>query len=252
MTKNVGTKGRFVWHELSARDVEAAKGFYGELFGWKTRPMDMGPIGTYTLISAGDKDVGGIAKLEGKGNSAWLAYCTVEDVDAAVARAQKHGARVEVPPSDIPEVGRFAILTDKQGARFAPFKQVAEAPEAEGQPGLGTFCWTELVTQDPAAARALYTDVFSWGTEDKDMGPMGTYTILKRGETMAGGIMKAMDAKAPSMWLAYVVVEDVDASFTKANRLEAKPLVPPSDIPGIGRFAVVTDLEGAPIALFKG
>lgn len=245
------TSGRFYWHELHVGDVEAAKGFYGELFGWKTRAMDM-PMGTYTLISANGKDIGGIVKLDGKGAPGWLAYCTAADVDAAAARAKKAGATVHVPPTDIPEVGRFAIVADAQGARIAPFKPAEESPDPDERPGLGTFCWNELVTQDPEAAKLVYGETFGWTTEGKDMGPMGTYHVLKRGERQAGGIMKAMDPRAPSMWLGYVLVEDVDASFEKAKRSKAHGLVPPTDIPEIGRFAVITDPQGAAVALFKG
>jgi uncharacterized protein len=251
MSDKVKTSGRFYWHELAARDVDAAKGFYGELFGWTTKAMDMGPMGTYTILSAGTKDIGGITKLD-KGAPGWLAYCTAVDVDGAALRAKVLGASVEVAPSDIPGVGRFAILADKQGARIAPFRPVDESAESSDMPGLGEFCWNELVTQDPTAAAVLYRETFAWTSEAKDMGPAGTYTILKRGAKQAAGIMKAMDPRAPSMWLGYVVVENVDASFEKAKKLEASALVPPGDIPGIGRFAVVADPQGAAIALFKG
>lgn len=245
--------GRFVWHELSVKNVEEAKGFYGELFGWKTRSMDMGPMGTYNVVIANDKDIAGIAPQKGSGPSSWLAYCSTPDVDAAVERAKAKGAKVEVPPMDIPNVGRFAILTDAQGARLAPFlPSSGDYPELAGPPPVGTFCWNELVTEDPDAAKALYTDVYGWGTESKDMGPMGTYTVLKRGENMAAGIMKKMDPKAPSMWLSYVAVEDVDASLTKAKRLGGTELLAAMDIPKVGRFAVVADKAGAAIALFKG
>jgi uncharacterized protein len=252
-SKAVSTSGRFYWHELAARDVNAQKGFYGELFGWKTRDMEMGPAGTYTILSVNGKDIGGIAKLEGKQSPSWLAYVTTQNVDDAVTRAKKHGADVEVPATDIPGVGRFAILADKQGARIAPFTPAEENADSADRPGLGTFCWNELVTQDPSAAGSLYRDVFGWTSESKDMGPAaGTYTILKRGDRQSGGIMKAMDKNAPSLWLSYIAVEDVDAAFEKVKRLKGKGLMPPADIPGIGRFAVVSDPEGAAFALFKG
>ncbi|NUP08883.1 MAG: VOC family protein [Polyangiaceae bacterium] len=253
MTKNTNavSQGRFVWHELHTRDVAAAKGFYGELFGWETRGVDMGPMGTYTIIQAGGKDVGGIAKVQGKSSPEWLAYCSTDDVDAAVSRAQKQGAKVEVPPTDIPNVGRFAQIVDRQGARIAPFKPNPGGPESDDAPAPGTFCWTELATQDPKDALELYKATFGWTVEEKDMGPMGTYYVLKRGDKQAGGLMKTMDPKAPSGWLAYVAVADVDKSFEKAKRLKAESCMQPMDIPGVGRFAVVKDPEGVLIALFQ-
>ncbi len=244
------TSGKFVWHEIHARDVEVAKGFYGELFGWTSRAVEMGP-GTYTMFAAGGVDVGGAVKLD-QGAPHWLSYCSTPDVDAATARAKARGATVIAPPTDYPTVGRFSIISHQHGGVIAPFCGEKEQPESKEAPALGTFCWNELVTQDQAAALALHKDVFGWTQEDKDMGPMGTYNILKRGDIQAGGVMKAMDPRAPSMWLGYVLVESVDKSFERAKKLGGKALVPPGDIPQIGRFAVVTDPEGAPIALFTG
>lgn len=245
----IETSGRFIWHELHARDVEAAKGFYGELFGWKARSMDMGAAGPYTMFSVGDRDVGGAMKLQGPAPH-WLAYCTVKDVDAAAARAKSRGASIVVPGTDIPTVGRFAVLAHDAAGAIAPFKGEQEREETD--PSLGTFCWDELVTQDPKGAASLLTDVFGYTTEDKDMGPLGTYTVLKRGERQAGGIMKAMDLRSPSMWISYVVVENVDKSLERAKKLGGKQLVAPIEVPDLGRFAVISDQEGATIALFTG
>ncbi len=246
------TTGRFYWHELNTTDVEQAKGFYGELFGWTFTSMDMGPMGTYTLVNAGAKQVGGIAKAEPGTPAGWLAYVTTTDVDATTAAAKAAGAKEIVPPSDIPGQGRFSILTDAQGAAFAPFRPLAESADTEERAGLGHFCWTELVTQDPKAAIPFYAKLFGWGTDEKDMGPIGTYTMFTRGEKHAGGAMKAMNPHAPSMWLNYVVVENVDNSYARVEKLGGKQLVPPMDIPGVGRMAIALDPAGAAIALFVG
>jgi hypothetical protein len=146
----------------------------------------------------------------------------------------------------------MSTLTHTDGGTFAVFKPEKEDPEPTGAPAVGTFCWNELLSQNPKAGVALHKEISGYATADKDMGPMGTYTILQRGDVQTAGVMKAMDPKAPSMWLPYVAVESVDKSFERAKKLGAKELVPPGDIPGIGRFAVVADPDGAAIALFKG
>lgn len=247
---SAGTQGRFVWHELHTNNEAGAKGFYGELFNWTTSVME-GSGGAYTLFSANGVPIGGFTKPQGKSPEGWLSYCSVHDVDAAVERAKKLGATVELPPTDYPSVGRFATVVDKQGARIAPFKMESESPDLGAKPALGTFCWNELVTQDPTAALALYREVFGWSEEAKDMGPMGAYHVMKRSDKQAGGIMKAMDPRAPSAWLGYVVVDDVDRSFEQAKRLKGSAIVPPTDIPGMGRFAVLADPAGGTIGLFK-
>lgn len=250
MTTKTNTQGRFIWHELVTNDVQRALGFYGELLGWRSREMDMGPGGKYTLLSIGDRDVGGIAPANKDAPPHWLGYVTATDVDATTNDAKANGATVIVPPMDIPNVGRFSLLKDPQGGVFAPMRSADERAEAE-KPELGSFCWDELLTTDQPGSVAFYTKVFGYGTKSMDMGPMGTYQVLERDGKQRGGIMKS-PMGGPTAWLSYVVVEDVDASAARAAKLGAKPIVPASDIPGIGRFAVIADPTGATVALFKG
>jgi hypothetical protein len=254
MTTASNNTGRIVWHELVTPDPKAALGFYGELFGWTATEMDMGAMGTYTLFKAGDIQVGGaVAPPPGKNvPPSWLGYCSVPDVEAAIATATKLGGSAMSPVIEIPNVGRFAVVLDAQGAALAPMTPARDDAEREGPPPVGTFCWDELHTKDPAAAVKFYSAIYGYTVEDKDMGPMGTYHILKRGERQAGGIMKARMAEQPSAWLHYVVVPDVDQGAKRAEGLGGKVIVPAMDIPGIGRFSVVADRQGATLALFKG
>lgn len=251
MSNAIKTAGRFYWHELVTTDVEQAKGFYGELFGWAIEGVDMGPMGTYWIASAGEKQVAGIAKADAGAKPGWLSYITAQDVDATTSQATAAGAKVLVPPSDIPGQGRFSLLADAEGALFAPFRPSDETADDGGLVGLGGFCWSELLSQTPATSVAFYATLFGWGRDEREMGPLGTYTMFKRGDKQAAGAMKAMNPSAPAMWLNYVVVENVDASYARAKKLGGKQLVPPMDIPGIGRSAVVMDLGGAMISLFK-
>lgn len=112
----------------------------------------------------------------------------------------------------------------------------------------GAFSWCELMTTDVAAAKAFYTQLFGWETEDMVM-PEMTYTVVKAGGAGVGGIM-AQPAQAqgmPPMWGAYVTVDDVDATARMAEQLGGKLLVPPQDIPDVGRFCVIQDPQGAVI-----
>lgn len=248
-TKTPHTVGRFCWHELATSEPKKALGFYGELLGWKSREMDMGPAGAYTIVSAGDKDVGGITRASGA--PSWLPYCTVADVDATLKLAKNLGATIEAPAVDVPGVGRYATIQDAQGARIAPIKMLEEAPEGAGAPPRGTFCWTELLSTDPAASVKVYQELFGWKAQGKDMGPMGTYHVMLRGEQMAAGIMKT-PVPGKAAWLSYVVVDEVDGATKRAAKLGGQVMMEPADIPEIGRFSVVTDPQGAAIALFTG
>lgn len=112
--------GAFSWCELMTTDVDAAKQFYGQLFGWQ---MDDQPLPemnmTYTVVKVGDRGVGGIMPMPPQTSApypCWNSYVTVEDVDASTQLAEQLGAKVLVPPADIPDTGRFSLIQDPQGA----------------------------------------------------------------------------------------------------------------------------------------
>jgi uncharacterized protein len=243
--------GRFVWYDLMTPDVEASLDFYSKLFGWGSHVVDMGPMGQYTMIRNGGSEIGGIAPLgPGEGDKAyWLSYVSVADVDQAASQAEGKGGAVLVPPTDIPETGRFAIVKDPAGARIAPFRGQNPPPGPQGPPPAGSFCWNELTTSDAGKAKDFYSTVFGWSAADMDLGEMGPYTLFKRGDQDAAGMSQSADQ--PPSWLPYVAVADVDASAARAGELGGATYVPPTDIPNIGRFAVIGDPAGGTIALFK-
>ena len=122
-------------------------------------------------------------------------------------------------------------------------------------PAVGAVCWNELLTRDPEASRKFYTELFGWTPEEMDMGPHGKYTLWKSGDKQVGGMMELKapgTEQVPPHWLAYVWVDDVDASTKKAEGLGAKVRVPPTEIPNMGRFSVITDPTGAALGLYKG
>jgi predicted enzyme related to lactoylglutathione lyase len=114
----------------------------------------------------------------------------------------------------------------------------------------GAFSWCELMTTDVAAARSFYTKLFGWDTEDMSMTGM-SYTVVKAAGKGIGGIMdmpKDAPPGMPPVWGAYVTVDDVDVTAKTAVQLGAKLLVPPQDIPKVGRFCVIQDPQGAVIS----
>jgi predicted enzyme related to lactoylglutathione lyase len=111
--------GVFVWDELHAGDVEAAKRYYGELVGWTTADFMEG----YELFNTGETPVGGLMqKSDDMPVPAWLSYISVDDTDAATARAQELGATVMLEPTTMEDVGRYSVLSDPTGAVFGLHK----------------------------------------------------------------------------------------------------------------------------------
>jgi predicted enzyme related to lactoylglutathione lyase len=248
-----GTQARFVWHDLMTGDVAGARRFYGALFGWKFSGSkdEQDP---YLHLESRGVLFGGMVKLAQPGIPPhWLSYVEVADVDVCAERAQDCGGKLALPPREIPGVGRFAVIVDPTGAHLAPFRSVEPSrPEREVLPEDRRFCWDELLTRDSSRAGAFYAEVFGWRVQEVPMGPHGTYHLFKRGVLDAAGMMQMpQDAAAPAHWLAYVSVPDVDESARAIAERGGKLWVEPRDIPGIGRFAVAADPQGASFAVFR-
>jgi predicted enzyme related to lactoylglutathione lyase len=246
--------GRFVWHELHTQDRTKAQKFYSQLVGWETKEVPMGPGEPYTLCLLGGKDHAGITKSKAPAHVPphWLPYIHVDDVDAAAAKVTSLGGQVLNPPMDIPNVARFAVVRDPTGGAFAIHHHNTPYPEEPKTPPVGSFCWEELLTSDPEAAAKFYAALFGYTVDSTDMGPIGTYRILKSGDKMRAGIMKMPPGVPHTHWLAYLAVKNVDESTRNARELGAKVMVEPQDIPNVGRFSAIDDPTGAGVALFTG
>jgi predicted enzyme related to lactoylglutathione lyase len=147
--------GLFVWYEHLTQDPNAAIAFYGDVIGWKTQPFTEAG-GDYVMWVGSQGPLGGVMKLPDEvarmgAPPHWMAHVRVDDVDATAALATKLGGKVHKEPTDIPTVGRFAVLGDPQGAVLSTFKP--NGPMTLHDPSKdGEFCWNELLTSDSVAA----------------------------------------------------------------------------------------------------
>jgi hypothetical protein len=116
----------------------------------------------------------------------------------------------------------------------------------------GAVSWAELMTTDPSAARTFYSKLFGWGTRDMAM-TSGNYTTCQVGETSVAGLTAIPDAAKgmPPMWGIYVTVADVDATLKQVEQLGGKVCMPPMEVPGVGRMAVIQDPQGASLSVIK-
>ena len=248
--------GKFVWHDLMTTDVEKALAYYADLLGWTYREVQMGEW-TYRMIQVAGEDQGGFAPLDPADGhpSHWISYVTVEDVDAAVARAIELGGQAPVPGTDIPGVGRFAVIVDPKGAAISPYHPLTPAGEGyQGPARPGTFCWHELLAADAAAEGAFFAEVFDWTVAELPVAATGTYFIFRRKDrgVDAGGMLpKPEGVEGRSVWLPYIAVENVDAIAARIPELGGKVWREPSDIPNVGRFSVTADPTGALIAFLQ-
>jgi predicted enzyme related to lactoylglutathione lyase len=249
------TAGEFCWYELGTTDVDGARSFYTSLFGWSTNDVPMGPMGIYTLFRHRDQDLAGMYKLEGPQFAGvpphWMVYVATDDVDRTVARVGALGGTVLGEPMDVPNVGRIAFLQDPQGAAIAVFQAGEHAGAGRFDMEPHTFGWSELTTADPAAAIDFYTVLFGWHA--KPSAPAMAYTEWQVDGRSIGGMLKSEPSWGhhPPSWLNYLAVPDCDGTVAQATALGGRIVMPPREIAGVGRFAVLADPQGARFAVIK-
>lgn len=246
----MGVHNGFVWYELMTSDLTAAQRFYTDVTGWTVEDAGM-PGMTYLLARAAGDMVAGLmaTPAEAAGTPpAWTGYVGVDDVDASAARVAAAGGVIHHPPSDIPGVGRFAVVADPQGAVFALFGSDAPPPQASPS-APGQFGWHELHAREWEPAFAFYSGLFGWQkAEAMDMGPMGTYQLFAAGGAPVGGMMTVAQAPAP-YWLFYITVADIDAATARLTGGGGTVLDGPTEVPGGSWIVQARDSQGAVFAL---
>lgn len=247
--------GSFTWVELHSTDQEAAKRFYGSLFGWRAVDFPMGPAGVYTMFQLDGKDAGACCTLREEMRAQgvpphWLLYIESANADETAAKVTQAGGKVIVPPFDVMQMGRMAVLQDTTGAAFAVWQSKSHCGTGiSGVPG--TLCWADLMTPDVAAAAAFYKAVFGW---EADAGQDNSgYLHIRNGKEFIGGIPPSehLPAGVPAHWHLYYQVESCDESTNVATELGARVYMPPTTMEGVGRWSIVADPQGATFSLFQ-
>jgi len=250
---NADIRGRFIWHELMTTDPDAAGSFYSKVLPWKTQPSGMP---SYTLWVSGKTQTGGLMALPAESQSApphWLLYIGTPNVDSTAQDIERLGGKILKSPADIPNVGRFAVATDPQGAAFAIYTPASAGDGAPPQGTVGGFSWHELATSDPDAATNFYVELFGW-TKDSvhDMGPpVGGYQILGHAGKQVGGVFKSPDASVPPNWLSYVQVADAAKAANAAKAGGGRVLNGPMEVPGGSWVAQLMDPQGGAFAVVE-
>lgn len=247
--------GTFSWTDLSTTDQEAAKSFYGDVFGWDAEDRPVGDGINYTMMSIGGKAVAAASPLREDQREQgvppfWMSYVTVQDADATAARAAELGGTLMAEPFDVFDAGRMAVIQDPQGAFFSIW-QPGESIGAELVNVPGALTMTQLNTTDPEAAGRFYADLFGWDVSQIEAPGEPFWSIHNQGRLNAGMMKLPEGAGAPPHWLVYFVADDLDASAGKIEQLGGRVIVPPMPIPA-GRIAVAQDPQGATFALFEG
>jgi predicted enzyme related to lactoylglutathione lyase len=260
-TRAAHAPGTFCWPEITTGDVPGSLAFYSGLFGWDIRTT---PSGGYWIAHKGEHAVAGLYGLAPAQKAHgvpphWLPYVRVLSTDAAAVKAAALGGTVVAPPFEVPGIGRMAVVVDPADAAFAVW-------EPKGHEGVGLVeetgapCWYELMTRDAGKAGAFYRGLFDWRPDVQRMEPGDgcgeafDYTTFHAGAALAAGMMEMTGphwGDIPSHWTTYIAVDDADAAGETCRRLGGKVVAGPRDIPGVGRFCVMTAPDGAVFAVIR-
>ncbi|MEX0741078.1 MAG: VOC family protein [Pseudohongiella sp.] len=255
-------QGDFVWYELMTTDSAGAREFYSKILGWTYTDSSMDDL-SYWLAAAQDADTGDKHEVAGfmeispdmlknGAQPAWVGYIGVDNTDAMVTAIKIDGGGVHVPPTDIPGVGRFAMIHDPQGVIFYIMQDTSgnhSLAFAADKPRVGHCAWNELYTTDQAGAWAFYSKHFGWTKDgEMDMGPMGTYDFIRHGG-LIGAMMHKPDEQPVACWQFYFRVANIKVAHDVITANGGQVLMGPHEVPGGDQIIVGMDPTGAVFAV---
>ena len=241
------------WIDLGTPDIAATTDFYRGLFGWTANE---GPpeAGGYIIYNLGDQPVAGAGPLMNEGQpTAWTTYFATDDAAATAAKVEMAGGKTLMAPMQVMDVGQMGLFMDGGGAVFGAWQKgsffgagVANEP--------GSVTWNELMTRDIEAATAFYEQALGLGARVSAVAGGTSYTEFLVEDRSVAGMMDISGpewpADLPAHWMVYFAVADTDETAARLVELGGSVSVPPGDIP-IGRFAVVSDPQGAFFSIIK-
>lgn len=129
---------------------------------------------------------------------------------------------------------------------------MSETKEQTMMPKHGEFCWMELHSTNLEVCKTFYTQLFGWNLSQNRSVPDFEYIEFGTEAERKGGMFQMNSADfgdAPSHWMGYIAVDDVDETVKQVVELGGKICVPPHDIPNVGRFSVINDPSGATLSI---
>jgi hypothetical protein len=245
--------GRFVWYELMATDLAAARAFYANVMGWGAQEASA-PGLSYNLFTAGKVPIGGLMELpeEARRMGAtprWMGYVGVDNVDAAADRLKRLGGALYVPPTDT-NIGRISVVADPQRATLALIEGLKPAQQKPAEPGKpARVGWHELLAADWEKAFAFYSELLGWQKADAEFVPAQAYQLFSAGDEVIGGMFNKQPQDVVPFWLYYFNVDDIDAAAERVEKAGGQMFGGPLELPDGTWIARCADSQGAAFAL---
>jgi predicted enzyme related to lactoylglutathione lyase len=253
-------RGDYIWYELMTPDPEGSKAFYDAVVGWNIGKAEEAYNG-YRMIGTDGGFAGGVLPLNAEmqqhgARPTWLGYIHVTDVDQSIKSIEQAGGKALMPATDIPNVGRIAMVADPQGAPFYVMKPIPpegreNEPSTVFSPGKDGRCsWNELSTSDAVAARRFYGEQFGWTSDEfMDMGEHGEYRFFDHHGVRLGAVSGMMNQDQHPHWRYYFRVPSVSKAKETAEAKGGKVVMAPMEVPGGDHIIIGFDPQGAEFAL---
>jgi uncharacterized protein len=251
-------RGKFIWYDVMTNDTKAASDFYKDVVGWSAVEFPMADGSNYTVFSQGPIMVGGLMKIPPEARDmgakpCWSGYIGVDDVDADAKRIADAGGKIMRPPTDIPNIGRFAVAADPGSAMFFIFKPgSSETPAEHPMIAPGFVGWHELYADNLDREWDFYSKLFGWQKErSMDMGEMGVYQTFAINGVEAGGMMRRPPQVPVPFWNYYLGVDNLTAATERAKKRGATVVNGPMEVPGGPWIIQALDPQGAFFSLIS-
>jgi predicted enzyme related to lactoylglutathione lyase len=246
-TRESAPHGAPCWVDVMTYDVDRARSFYGELFGWQSDEPNPEFGGYFNFTKDGVLVAGGMPAMPEAGPpNIWSVYLATDNAEKAVETATANGGQVIAPAMAVHDLGTMAVIIDNAGAVIGMWQPgTHKGFGILGEPN--TPAWFELLTKDHASATAFYRTVFGWDTSTLHDTDEFRYTTANDGETQLAGVMDAaafLPEGVPSHWSVYFAVESTDAALARLTELGGSIEQPAEDTP-YGRLATAADPMGA-------
>ena len=224
--------GTPTWLDLGVTDLDAAKKYYGTVFGWDFAD---GPLGTMCLLRG--LPVAGLRV----GDHPWRVHLATDDCDVTTKAVAEAGGVIVEAPHEVGDLGRAALAVDSVGVTFGLWQGRA-FPGCRLVNEPNTLVRNDLVTAEPTKARDFYTAAFDFTLDGNPDLPDFDFTFLRRPDGYEiGGILGLPGAT--SAWATTFEVADTDATVATAGAA-----VTPEDTP-YGRSATFTDPFGVELSV---
>ena len=232
-------QGKFVWHDLLTDDVNAARNFYGDVFGWTFETK-----GSYLQILNQGNLIGGMMQIrptvDSKAEAVWLPSMSVANVDQSIRYVKSKKGKVLKGPLEMNERGKGVLVSDSQGAQLVLLHTKNGDPK-DMTPQAGDWLWNELWTNTPQESYSFYRKLGGYDSSEIRNG----YGLLIHKGKWRAGIRDVSKEDLKARWVPAIRVLDLEETMRKVKALGGEVLISPHKELVDGNVALIADNTGA-------